>query len=194
MSAAFHVIPPMVRKPLGRIYRRAVAPAYAWRARNVLRDFAAHHRAAKAAFTHDGGTADLKVASVEAVGVRVCVAGHPHNFIDLPADYLTIVDGVHEEMRRRLTLTSQCSFFPGPVARPVPERTEDVPELRNGDVIAVKLRDPLDIRGLEDVCHPLMEQLERHVRTVSPRHFGNLRVVGRDDRPRDVARGERLLD
>ena len=158
------IVPAILRKRLGRVYRQVIAPAYRRRARQVLRDFTAHHQLAKAAFIRDGHAADLRVASVEEVGVRVLVAdGGRNNFLDLPANYLDAVDAVYEKIRPHFDVSAQCSFFPGPIATPIPARTQDVPELRRGDVIAVKLLDPLDVPGLEDVCGPLMQQLERHV-------------------------------
>ena len=75
-------------------------------------------------------------------------------------DRLRRVDAAAKHLFAR---SRDCSFFPGLPEGSIPEWTEDIGAVRNGEVITVQLKNPLEVRGLEDLCAPIMQQLERKV-------------------------------
>jgi hypothetical protein len=127
------------------------------RARLILGAYRAHYAQARARYA---GTTDAS-ASVYDVGVSVVRDGSA-GLIPLPADFSDRVRTVADAAAVALDRCDQCEFHPR-VAPSTRRLTHEVDEVRNGDVISVKLRDPLRLDGIERVCEPLLEQIERHV-------------------------------
>jgi hypothetical protein len=133
------------------------------RGKKILLDYTWHYQRARRIFRHGGFTAAPAVKSVREVGVRVISSGGKDGLIELPDNYPELVDRVSESAKRRLDRSQDCSFFPALPEQPLPERTEDIPAVRNGEVIMMRLKDPFAVDGLEELCFPIMQELERKV-------------------------------
>lgn len=157
------LLPQPVRKPLGSVWRVFQTLFYYLRGKKILLDYTRHYHKAQRAFRDSGEVAQPAVSSVRDVGVRVVSFGATDNIIDLPDDYLGLVDRVSESAKAGFAQSKECSFFPGLAEALLPERTEDIPEIGNGEVIIIQLNNPFDIDGLEDLCRPIMRELERKI-------------------------------
>lgn len=62
-----------------------------------------------------------------------------------------------------MTLTANCRFVPAIRTAPPPDRTSDLAELHEGRILTIQLRDPLKLEALQDLCNPLLEQLEQQL-------------------------------
>lgn len=157
------LLPQSVRKPLGSVRRTFQVFFYYLRGKKILLDYTRHYHKAQRAFRDAGEVAHPAVSSIRDVGVRVVSFGARDNVIDLPDDYLGLVDRVSESARAGFSQSKECSFFPGLAEGLIPERTEDIPAIRNGEVIIIQLKDPFKIDGLEDLCRPITRELERKI-------------------------------
>lgn len=145
------------------------APAYAWRrgreftyylrGRRILSRYSAHYRRAQRVFR---ANADGNVPGViDEVGVEVIRPGVPGARIALPAAFPVMVERVARQVGEAMAVAANCRFVPALHSQPVPERTDAVPEVIDGRVLTIQLRDPLAIEGLQGLCEPLMDELER---------------------------------
>jgi hypothetical protein len=87
--------------------------------------------------------------------------GAPSNLIVLPARYGEWVGRIQRHLSERLSWSANSWFHPPPVR--LAARVDDVDEVRRGDVITLKLKDHLQIDGLEDLCAEVMPEIERAV-------------------------------
>ena len=156
-------LPRPIRRPLGSVWRALQAFFYYLRGKKILLDYTRHYHKAQRAFKDAGGVAHPAVSSIGDVGVRVVSFGVRDNVIDLPDDYLGLVERVSESVNPAFGQSKECSFFPGLPEGPIPERTEDIPAIRSGEVIIIQLKDPFKVDGLEDLCRPIMRELERKI-------------------------------
>lgn len=156
-------LPRSVRRPLGHVRRSCEAPFYYLRGKKILHDYSRHYNRARRIFRAEGNAVHPVVRSLKDLGVRVVSFGARSNIINLPANYLDLVERVRESAQLRFGPSKACSFFPKLVPQLIPDRTEDIAAIRNGDVITIQLTDPFDIEGLEELCRPIMEELEQKI-------------------------------
>jgi hypothetical protein len=149
--------------PLGHAWRTFEAPFYYLRGNKILHDYTRHYHRAQRVFRRGGEASQPVMVSARHVGVRDVVFGAQGNLISLPDNYLELVERVAENVNPHFSLSKDCSFFPGLPAGPIAERTENIPAINNGEVITIQLKNPLVIDGLEELCAPIMQQLERKV-------------------------------
>lgn len=97
------------------------------------------------------------------VKVRVCLPSRACNFIDLGDVYVKAIARVREDVAVRFEESKNCRFFPHLAPQQLPERTEDVPAVREREIIALQLKDPHAVDGLEAICSLVMPQLECNV-------------------------------
>jgi hypothetical protein len=157
------LVPRPIRRPLGNLLHTCEAPFYYRRAKQILSDYTDHYRQAQRVFREEGNVARLAIDSLTELGVRVISPGASDNLIDLRGNYLSLVERVSECAGQYLSATSHCSFFPALPTGSVDERTEDVPAIRDGAVIAMQLKDPLALEGLEDLCGPVIREIEQKI-------------------------------
>ena len=157
------LLPRPVRRPLGSVWRTFQTLFYYLRGKKILFNYTRHYHLAQRTYKEVCGETHPAVNSIREVGVRVISFGGTGNVIDLPDDYLELVHRVSEDVKSCLGRSKECSFFPGLPDGPIPERTEDIPAIRNGEVISIQLKNPLAIAGLEDLCRPIMRELERKI-------------------------------
>lgn len=138
---------------------RYLSPRY-YRGVATERAYAAHHREAQRVYQVESGKHYKPVRDISTLGVEVATPGASDNPFSLPADYLGLVDRVRDDVVAKFSLARNCYFFPRANTTPLPELTADVPEIRAGDVITLQLRNPLEVDGLNELCAPLIEQLE----------------------------------
>jgi hypothetical protein len=156
-------LPRPIRKPLGHVRRTFEAPFHYLRGKRILADYTKYYRKAQGIFTSEGNAAHLKITPPRNVGVRVVFFGAKRNFINLPTAYLKLVKRVADSVKPLFDLTAECSFFPELQEGPVPERTNDIGAVKNGEIISIQLKNPLVVEGLEDLCAPIVQELENKV-------------------------------
>jgi hypothetical protein len=127
------------------------------RAQLILSAYRAHYAQARRRY---GRTTDA-AASVYDVGVSVLEPDRG-GIIRLAPDFLIRVQVVADAAAAALDRTDRCDFHPQ-VAAPLSPSTQMVDEVRSGEVISIKLRDPLRLDGLSELCEPLLEQIEQQV-------------------------------
>jgi hypothetical protein len=170
MRLVRQALPTPVRRLLGGALRRGRDTIEYLRGKSILRSYAAHHLHARRIFMRDGCESELSVESLRNLGIRVILPDVPGSLISLPDDYHALVARVADAARIRLRQSRNCRFFPGVSGGVVPERTDDIAAVRNGEVIAIQLVDPIDLDGVSQLCAPIMKELERKV-------FGSYAIV-----------------
>lgn len=157
------LLPGVIRKPLGSVRRRLAASAHYLKGKRILRDYTAYYRRSQRIFRRDGHTAQTLVSSLSDLGIQVILPGAKKSLITLPENYSDLVERVARSAGVHLSDSKNCSFFPKLGKGPLPEQTTEVPAVRNGEVMLISLANPLQVDGLEDLCAPLMTELERNV-------------------------------
>ncbi len=163
VGALRSLVPRLIRRPLGHLLRACEAPFYYRRAKQILIDYTNHYRRAQRVFREDGNFAPTAIDSLAELGVRVNCPGACSNLIKLPENYLSLVERVAESARRHLAATSRCSFFPALPPGSTEERVEDLAAVKDGAVIAIQLKNPLALEGLQDLCSPVMREVEQQI-------------------------------
>jgi hypothetical protein len=131
------------------------------RGKRILRHYTAHYRRARRVFRDAGHPAPPPAFSADSFGVRV-VSGAPGDLIQLPPGYDALVRRVAAAADRALADSANCRFFPALGAAP-PAKTADVPEVGAGAVITIQVQDPFAIDGVQELCEPLLERVERGI-------------------------------
>lgn len=144
-------------------YHAARAVLYYPKARQILKAYSAHYEAAQ---TFYRSTTKLQLQNASALNVTLVERsepGRPSRVLSLPDHYPALVDRVRAAVREQLSWTRNCWFFPKLQASSLPDRTDDLPAVKNGEVIAVQLQDYGHVEGLEDICRAVLPQLEARV-------------------------------
>jgi hypothetical protein len=158
-SAMKTVLKPVLR----RLYHGSRSFFFYPRAVKIARDYATHYRNAQQFFVARGNSAKPLVESVTDVRLRVNVPGAKENFIELPDTYPALVERVHRDVEARFKHTSNCLFFPKLKLASMPEKTEELASLKDGEVLAIQLKDYLDIDALQDLSSLILSELEHKV-------------------------------
>jgi hypothetical protein len=149
----------------------AVGWMYYVRARKIVGAYGRHYARARRAFERDGNTVQRVVTSLSDVGVRVLRPTSAGDLLELPSDHVQRVKTVSDSVKLHLSYSRNCVFVPPLPNNPsVPELTEEIPAIRSGDVLMVQLKHPLDVPGLEELCAPILDEIERKI-------FGSYVVV-----------------
>lgn len=128
----------------------------------ILRRYTRHYQRAMKLYARQHGAAARR-PRVYDVGVAVAGSGTSPFDLTLTTDFQALVHDVAERAAAALNRSADCEFFPAvPGASPT-DRTADVPAVVNGEVIAIKLKDPFAIEGLRELSDLILEQLERNV-------------------------------
>lgn len=157
------LVPTPLRRPLRLVWHTFQTGFYYARGKKILWDYSSHHRRASRKFDDGMGRNGMVVGSVRDVGVRVITFGNADNIIDLPKQYLQLVDQIAKDVRPRFSRSADCSFFPDLPDGPVPDRSEDILAVKNGEVIMIRLTNPFEVKGLEDLCAPIVREIERKI-------------------------------
>lgn len=144
-------------------YHAARAVLYYPKARQILKAYSAHYEAARTVYRSTTNPELQKSSALNVTRVERAEPGRPGPVLSLPDHYPALVERVHAAVREQLSWTRNCWFFPKLQASPLPDRTDDLPGVRNGDVIAVQLQDYQRVAGLEDLCRAVLPQLESRV-------------------------------
>lgn len=157
------LVPSPIRSPLRHALHACEAPFYYLRAKRILSDYTDHYRQAQQIFRAEGNVAPPVIGALAELGVRVVSPGADDNLINLPENYLSLVERASESAGKYLATTSHCSFFPALPPGSVKARTEDLAAIRDGAVIAMQLKNPLALEGLEELCDPIMREIEQKI-------------------------------
>jgi hypothetical protein len=145
------------------VYHAVRAAVYYPKARRILEAYSTQYQEARSVYQYSGGLGPPTVSSLSAMLVEKAEPGRPGAILSLPDYYPALVDRVHAAIKEQLSRTKNCWFFPRVQSSSLPDRLEDVPAVRNGEVIAVQLRDPCGIEGLEELCRAVLPQIEQKV-------------------------------
>lgn len=152
-----------LKSVLRPLYHSYLSLRYKRRAQQILHDYAAHHREAQQLFASGGNAGTPIISSLADVRVREIAPGGKGNLINLPVNYLNLIERLRRDVHEKFEHSRNCWFFPKLEAQPVPDRTRDIPAVQNGGVIAIQLRDCLTVDGLQELCARLLPELERKV-------------------------------
>lgn len=141
--------------------RREAGPIY--RGKKILWRYTTHYRRARKVYEKEQGAAPAPVVSIYDIGVRVVGPGVDNPLLTLPPDFDRLVDRVARGAADALEQSANCAFFPAVAPESITGRTSDIPEVANGGVISIKLRDPFVVEGLRELSDPLLDQLETRV-------------------------------
>jgi hypothetical protein len=136
--------------------RRALEAALFVRGGLIQAAYTAHYREARRAYP-------APAAPLGDVGVHVIRPGEVAPAIPLPPDFNALVATVARSASAALDSAAACDFYPEVAAERMPVRSADVEEVKGGQVLTIKLRDPFAIDGLSELCDPLLAALERQV-------------------------------
>lgn len=156
-------LPQPARTRLSRIRSALRVTSPYLRGKHILRQYTNHYHKAQTAFGGKANKAETVIATLDEVGVRATFFGEESQFIKLPNNYLELISRVSECAKPRFSLSKECSFLPRLPTASLPARTEDIPAIQAAQVITVRLKDPFNIDGIEDLCSPIMKELERKV-------------------------------
>lgn len=145
------------------LYYAAHSTVFYFRALKILRDYDAHYREAQRRYATEGNGAELRIPSLSDVRVRRLAPAYNGNLVIVPDTYPSLIERLHHDVRVRLNRSVNCRFFPKLQTRELPEHTEDIPEVQDGDVIAVQLKESLDLDGLQELCAQVLPQIEQRV-------------------------------
>ncbi len=144
-------------------WRSVEAPFYYLRAKKILCRYTKHYHEAQRIFRKRGKAERGGVRFLTDVGVHVVFPESKGQIIDLPHNYLELIQCVSQNAKSFLDRSAQCSFFPDLPAGPISERVEDIPAVKNGEIISVQLKNPFEVAGLEELCCPIMQELEQKI-------------------------------
>ncbi len=170
-------LPSSVKASLGRIVRAArtvlVGGPYYLRARRILRAYAIHYRRARRVFCERESVVLPIIDSVQDLGVRIFRPGAVADHFVAPGDYLTLVERVSNSARSLLDRSRKCVFVPPLRAgENGVDRTEEIPAVRRGELLMIRIEDPLEADGVEELVAPIVQQLEQRL-------FGSYLLVDR---------------
>lgn len=154
MSSIRTAIPKTIRSPLGHVWRSCEAPFYYRRSQRILRDYSDHYKAARDAYRESS-------QSLSDFTISASSPGGKQGFISFSSHYSEDVKVVATSANELLSDAKECSFFPELPDGALCDRTHDISAVRDGEVIAIQLNNPLAVKGLEQLCAPLVEQLEQ---------------------------------
>ena len=133
------------------------------RARKILQDYAEHHREAQQAYRAAGHIPSLSVPSLKDVRVRRIDPKGRESFIRLQGDYLALIDRISHDVEAKLDYACNCWFFPKLKVPPSHDKVNDLEAVRNGEVIALQLKDYLGVEGLNELCAQLIPEIENNI-------------------------------
>lgn len=145
------------------LYYAVHSTVFYFRALKILRDYDAHYREAKRLYAIAGNEPRLKIPSLSDVRVRWLVPASDDGLVTVSDAYPMLIGRMHRDVQVRLERSANCRFFPKLRTQSLPECTEDIPEVKDGEVIAVQLKECLDVDGLQELCALVLPQLERYV-------------------------------
>lgn len=148
-----------LRRVVAYLNRRRREAGPLWRGWVILRRYTSHYRRARRVYSSDAAP----TIPVYDVGVRAVSPDDVRGFIALPADFGARVSVVASAAAAALDRSADCNFFPTVPKDALTERSDDLPSVRSGDVISIRLEDPFAIDGLRELSDPLLAELERHV-------------------------------
>jgi len=139
-------------------------PVYYMRGKKILWDYTAHYRKARQVYANsEGATGGPLAGTVAGFGLRILFPEDRGVCIDLPGNYLELIERIRNDVESRFEHCRNCFFFPKLALDIIPDKTADVPAVRNQEVIALQLKNYLDIDGLHDLCFAIVQELERKI-------------------------------
>jgi hypothetical protein len=128
-----------------------------------LQDYAEHYREAQRAYRAAGHISSLSVSSPKDVRVRRIDPQGGESFIELPENYRALIDRISHDVEAKLEHVRNCWFFPKLKVPPAQDKVNDLEAVRNGEVIAVQLKDYLGVEGLNELCTHLIPEIEKKI-------------------------------
>jgi hypothetical protein len=151
----------IIKKILKPVVMPPLTALQFFRARRIVRDYAANYEQSREVYRADGQADARTIPSLDRLGVRVVIPGSPENVIDLPATYESLVGRIAEDVARKFELTANCLFMPRIERGTLPERTSDMQAIKDRDVISLQLKDAMAIDGVRDLGDAILPEIER---------------------------------
>jgi hypothetical protein len=133
------------------------------RARGILSAYAMHLRHARRRFRRDGQHTNGALAHLADLGVRICSPGALDNRVELGGRYESLVRRLGEDVSARFRFTRECAMFPAVAAKTLPERIDDVTEIRAGECISLQLKEYVELEALKELAAEVTRELETKI-------------------------------
>ena len=127
----------------------------------IASDYKTHYLEAQETFKTQGD--GRRIRSLAEVRARVIHPATTGELIEFPDNYLDLIHRIAQDVDEKFKFPQNCRFFPRVDASPLPKKSEDIPALKNGDVISLQLKPYLEVSGLAELSAALMPQLEKKV-------------------------------
>ncbi len=148
-----------MRKTLKKIFRPVyhsyLRIRYHGRTLDILKKYKNHYEEAQKLY----GLRPF--SSPDQVLIRKWHPSYPHNDIQFPPQYSTLIENIRKDVQTRFSESNNCRFFPPIDTSYVPIRTEEIEAVKNQRLIALQLKPYLDIHSAEDLCQAIFPQIER---------------------------------
>ena len=134
--------------------------------RRVVSNYAKHYQESRRLFEaeRDGRSGPPPLSELRA---RVLRPNGRDGLIGLPPNYTDLVGRIAKDVAAKFQVARNCRFFPQlfPKIEPsnLPERTDEIPAVRNGEAITAQLKTWLEIDRLDELCAALLPSLEEKV-------------------------------
>lgn len=142
---------------------RYFAPSY-YRGKRSAAAYTHYYATARQHYRADGKSFRPAIASVYDVGAHLLYSPGSDTPFSIDSRYMEFVNRVSQAVEERLRSPTNCYFFPrlsSPVAPG--QSTDELPDIKNGDVITTQLRDFDGIDGLSEMCSAIIAALEQNV-------------------------------
>lgn len=142
---------------------RYFAPSY-YRGRRSAAAYARHYAAARLYYSADGKPFRPAISSVYDVGAHLLHSPGKSTPFSLDGQYMEYVERVSRAVGERMRFPANCYFYPRLSSPVMPgQHTDELQDIKKGDVITVQLRDFAGIDGLAEMCDAIISALEQKV-------------------------------
>ena len=133
------------------------------RSKKILWDYKTHYKKSQKIYTREDNIIEPAIKSINDIGVQVLLPNASNNFIELPHNYLDLIDRIHNNVSPLFDETKNYDFYPKPDQEAIPELTKDVQAIKNKEITALFLKHRLDIDGLQELSSSIAKELEQKV-------------------------------
>lgn len=142
---------------------RYLAPSY-YRGKLSAAAYSRHYNTALKLYIEDGNQFLPKISSIYDIGAHLLYSPDRSTPFTIDNKYMDLVDKVSLAVNVQFRQPTNCYFFPRLTSPILPGQcTDDLQDIKNGNVITVQLREYNGIKGLTEMCSAIIASLERNV-------------------------------
>jgi len=133
------------------------------RTKILLHKYKIHYKKSQKSYLSENNIVTKDINSVYDIGVQNIFLNKVNNLVNIPNNYLDIVDRICKDVNVRFEKSKNCLPFPKIESSPMPELTKDIPSIEEREVLLLLLTNYMNIDGLEELCSLIVPQLEQNV-------------------------------